>query len=74
MNITIDSKGASDISVSFGSLSIELQEVDMSFLEDLPSDIIVRNHNNDKLLDAMDADEVYIWLESNFDITIKDNK
>ena len=71
----IECKGIDDVSASSsGIITVDLQQVDMSFLEDLESDEIVRNHNNEKLLEYMDADEVFTWIENNFDVIIKENK
>lgn len=69
--LEIDCKGISD--VSFYSRSVTLEDVDMSFLEELDSYTIVYNHNNQKLLDAMDADEIANWYESKFDVTVVDH-
>ena len=59
--------------VSFSSGSVTLEDVDMSFLEDLDSSVIASNHSNQKLLDAMDQDEIAEWYESKFDVTVVDH-
>ena len=69
--LEIDCKGIGD--VSFYSGSVTLEDVDMSFLEELDSYTIVYNHNNQKLLDAMDVDEIAEWYESKFDVTVVDH-
>ena len=61
-------------SVSSGYVKVALSEVDMSFIEDIPVDLIVKNYNNDELLGSMDADEIFEWVEKKFDVTIKNNE
>ena len=69
--LEINCKGICD--VSFDSGSVTLEDVDMSFLEDLDSSVIASNHNNQKLLDVMDQDEIVEWYESKFDVTVVDH-
>lgn len=68
--IEIECKGIGSVSVYGDGISITLQEVGMLFLEDLPSSIIVGNHNNEALLKAMDYDDICEYLESQFYLKI----
>jgi len=74
-NLTIECLGVSNISANIcGVLSIDLQQVDVSFLEDVKESDIILYANNEKLLNEMDAEEVFEWVENKFDVIIKGNK
>jgi len=73
--LTIECLGVSNISANIcGVLSIDLQQVDVSFLEDVKESDIVLYANNEKLLNEMDADDVFTWVENKFGVTIKGNR
>lgn len=74
MTIELEAKGISEVAAygKDGKLSITLDEVDMYFLENIPSDVIVKNHNNGKLLAQIDSDEIMTYLEENYSVEIKD--
>lgn len=61
-NLSIECKGISEINSRSYSMEVELQDIDMSFLEDLSSKDIVLNHNNEYLLREMDIDEVIEFI------------
>ena len=61
-NLNIECKGISEINSRSYCMEVELQDVDMSFLEDLSSKDIVLNHNNEDLLREMDIDEVIEFI------------
>ena len=67
MNLYIRCKGVANVSFYNCIGEVALEEVDMSFLEYLDSSVLVSNHNNDKLLDAMDVDEIEEWLQNKKD-------
>ena len=69
-NLTISCKGIGNI--SFTSGDVDLEEVDMRFLEDLDSTDIIYNHNNQNLLEAMDADEITEWYENKYNVKVTD--
>ena len=72
--LKIDCKGISNISFANGSGTVELQEVDMSFLEDLPTKVICQNHNNEQILDYIGYVEICDYLEGKYDIKIEEKK
>ena len=41
-----------------GIIELELQDVDMDFLEDVPTSEIAKWHSNKALLEQMDSDEI----------------
>jgi len=73
MNLEIECKGIADISFHSGYGNVELQEVDMSFLEDISADDIILYCDNQKLLEAIEADEIAEFYESKFDVTVIDH-
>lgn len=74
-NLTIACKGTSNISIATSShISIDLQEVDMSFLEGIDESDIVSWTDNKKVLEQMDYDDIVDYLEGRYDIEIKEIK
>lgn len=49
-------------------LRVTLGEVDMSFIEDLDAEVIVKNHNNVLLLQQMESDEIIDYLVNNVEL------
>lgn len=67
--LDIECKGIGNLSLGKRDyVVIELEDVDMSFLEDVPSAVIVSNHNNDDLLEAIDYNKIVDYLEEKYDI------
>lgn len=66
--LVIECKGIANISAISRGLEVELEQVDMSFLEDIKTETIVNNHNNEKLLEAMDTDELIEYVLNNVEI------
>lgn len=56
------------VSASRTELDVTLGGVNMSFLEDLETRVIINNHNNEKLLKAMDTDELIEYVLKNVEI------
>lgn len=63
-------KGIGNISFQNHAGTVTLEEVDMSFLEELPAKVIVGNHSNSALLLAMDYDDVCEALELYYNVKI----
>ena len=73
--LVIDCKGVSEIRPrSGGYVNMELLEVDMSFLEELPTKVICQNHNNEQILDYIGYVEICDYLEGKYDIKIEERK
>jgi len=73
-NITIECAGIANLSAqSEGKISIDLQEVDISFIEDIPLSGVAQWVDTEKLLNELDADEVMTWVENTFNVSIKEN-
>lgn len=74
--LTIEAKAINEIA-SYGSnglLSIELSEVDSSFIDGLKTEDIIMYHSNESLLKQMDADEIISYLEDNFSVKVHELK
>jgi len=71
-NLAIECKGITNLSsCNFdGYISLEIEDVDYSFLESVQAEDIVANADNSKLLNAMDAGEVLEWIKNNLDVII----
>lgn len=72
--LEIECKGIADIS-GYGQdifLKVTLQEVDLSFLEDVPAEEILMNSNVNDLLKAMDSSDIIDYLEENYSLKMVD--
>ncbi len=73
--LIIDCKGIANISFAInGNGTVKLEEVDMSFLEELPTKVICQNHNNEQILDYIGYVEICDYLEGKYDIKIEERK
>ena len=72
--LDIDCKGIANISFANGNGTVKLEEVDMSFLEELPTKVICQNHNNEQILDCIGYVEICDYLEDKYDIKIEVRK
>lgn len=71
--LEIECKGIVDMFATFDRLiKVTLQEVDLSFLEDVPAEEILMNCNRDDLLKAMDSSDIIDYLEENFSLKMVD--
>ena len=66
--LAIDCKGINEVMAGNRNMTVVLDDVDMSFLEDVPTNEIIKWHDNQKLLDAMDVDELVEWVLKNVEI------
>jgi hypothetical protein len=72
--LIIDCNGIANISFANGYGTVKLEDVDMSFLEELPSKVICQNHNNEQILDYIGYVEICDYLEGKYDIKIEERK
>lgn len=72
--LNIGCKGLANVSCNLsGIIELELQDVDMDFLEDVPTSEIAKWHSNKALLEQMDSDEIIDYLESRYDLKMIKN-
>lgn len=72
--LKLECKGISNLSVFSGNACIELEDVDMSFLEEIPTKEICQNHNIEQILDYIGYVEICDYLEGKYDIEIQERK
>lgn len=72
--LEIECKGIANISScgQNGKIKVKLQEVDLSFLEDVPAEEILMNCNRDDLLKAMGSSDIIDYLEENYSLKMVD--
>ena len=67
----IECKGIGNLSISSSDkIIVDLEEVDMSFLEDVEISDIVSWCDTEKLLEQMDGDEILSWVENNLGVKV----
>jgi len=70
--LVIDCKGVANISFANGNGTVGLEEVDMSFLEQVSAADIIKGCDLNELLNAIDYEVLVCYLEEKYDIeTIK---
>ena len=73
MNLELECKNI-DVESNSRGLLIELTDVDVDFIECLKAEDIIQYSNVNDLLNAMDSDDIMDFLESKYDIEIKERR
>ena len=66
MNLKIECEGIADVSARHRVLEIELQDVDLGFLEDIKISELIKYREVKEVLDALDSDDIIDYLEEKF--------
>ena len=72
IDLQISCKAVVEITGYARSLEITLEDIEPDFIEDLKPEDIILYHDNEKLLEQMDSDEIMSYLEKNYSVEIKE--
>lgn len=71
-DLQISCKAVVEITGYTRSLEITLEDIEPDFIEDLKPEDIILYHDNEKLLEQMDSDEIMSYLEKHYSVEIRE--